>query len=293
MVVYVIAGIILLIIAAVIYLEYRNEKKYQEQKRRAEEKRRKKPTPKVTKRTPSDKEQSKPLHPKPRQTTPPSPESQKPTPLPKNTYELKKGGDKKPEKDTKSELEKTVKPDKDRTLSKATKPSNKPYELKEQPAKTIQKTGQIKTEERPKSEKKSEKEPELKPKSEAKPTEKKPPSDVELPKGDYPEFNYERLLEMGLSEEEAKVFVQELIPQIGEQIPLLDEAMKIPDFHEMERLTHSIKGSSTTIGTGGVSDLLVEYNTYLKSGKDVPVAEAYQTLLKKYFEKLKKQFPSE
>ena len=116
---------------------------------------------------------------------------------------------------------------------------------------------------------------------------------IELPKGEYPDFNYERLIEMGLTEEEALGFIQELIPQIGEQIPLIDDAMKIPDFHKMERLTHSIKGSSTTIGTGGVSDLLVEFNTYLKEGNNVQIAQAYQRHLKRYFEKLKKQFPKE
>jgi HPt (histidine-containing phosphotransfer) domain-containing protein len=117
--------------------------------------------------------------------------------------------------------------------------------------------------------------------------------DITLPKGEYPEFNYQRLLEMGLSEKEALEFIQELIPQIAEQIPLIDEAMEIPDFHKMERLTHSIKGSSTTIGTGGVSDLLVEFNTYLKEGENVQIAQAYQAHLKRYFEKLKKQFPQE
>ena len=127
------------------------------------------------------------------------------------------------------------------------------------------------------------------PSSEKTPEKQQQTSD--LPKGDYPDFNYDRLLEMGLSEEEAVAFIQELIPQIGEQIPLLDEAMKIPDFHKMERLTHSIKGSSTTIGTGGVSDLLTDYNTYLKTGNELSVAEAYQEHLKRYFEKLKKQFP--
>ncbi len=129
------------------------------------------------------------------------------------------------------------------------------------------------------------------PKPAPKPEPKKEQPAIELPKGDYPDFNYDRLIEMGLSEEEAMEFIQELIPQIGGQIPLIDEAMKIPDFHKMERLTHSIKGSSTTIGTGGVSDLLVDYNTYLKTGEELPVAEAYQEHLKRYFEKLKKQFP--
>jgi HPt (histidine-containing phosphotransfer) domain-containing protein len=127
--------------------------------------------------------------------------------------------------------------------------------------------------------------------SHQKPTQIKIESSTELPKKEYPDFNYERLMEMGLSKEDALEFIQELIPQIGTQIPLLDEALQIPDFEEMEHLTHSIKGSSTTIGTGGVSDLLVEYNTYLKTNAKVEVAQTYQKLLKHYFEKLKKQFP--
>jgi chemotaxis protein histidine kinase CheA len=62
------------------------------------------------------------------------------------------------------------------------------------------------------------------------------------------------------------------------------------DFHSMEKLTHSIKGSSTTVGTGGVSDLLSEFNTYLKTGKDVPVAEVYFKHLNRYTDELEKQF---
>lgn len=120
-------------------------------------------------------------------------------------------------------------------------------------------------------------------------TEEKP--STELPKCEYPKFNYSRLMAMGLSEEEAHEFIWELIPQILEQIPLIEKAMEVPDFHKMERLTHSIKGSSTTIGTGGVSDLLVDYNTYLKTGEELVVAKEYQKHLKYYLQKLQEQFP--
>jgi hypothetical protein len=113
---------------------------------------------------------------------------------------------------------------------------------------------------------------------------------IDLPTGNYPKFNHSRLLKMGLSEDEAKEFVKELIPQIGTQIPLIKEAMEIPDFHRMERLTHSIKGSSTTVGTGGVSDLLVDYNTYLKTGTELVISEAYFNHLNYYYEELKKQY---
>ena len=116
------------------------------------------------------------------------------------------------------------------------------------------------------------------------------PKDIAISLSDYPKFDHSRLIEMGLSQEEAKEFVRELIPQIGAQIPLIKEAMAIPDFHEMERLTHSIKGSSTTVGTGGVSDLLADFNTYLKSGAEPAIAEAYVEQLKYYCEELKEQY---
>jgi len=140
----------------------------------------------------------------------------------------------------------------------------------------------------PKVEEKTEPKPEPKievPKEEAKEAKK-------LPEANYPPFTHVRLVEMGLSDEEAKEFVAELIPQIEEQIPLIEEAMNIPDFHQMEKLTHSIKGSATNIGTGGVSDLLVACNTYLKTGTDIDIAKAYFEHLKQYTQELKEQYAS-
>ena len=111
-----------------------------------------------------------------------------------------------------------------------------------------------------------------------------------LPEANYPPFTHVRLVEMGLSDDEAKEFVCELIPQLEEQIPLIEAQLNIPDFHQIERLTHSIKGSATNIGTGGISDLLVDYNTYLKTGDDVDVAKAYFEHLKHYTQELKSQY---
>ncbi len=111
-----------------------------------------------------------------------------------------------------------------------------------------------------------------------------------LPKVKYPQFSHARLLDMGLSNEESIEFVQELIPQLEMQIPLIEEVMNIPDFRQMERLTHSIKGSTTNIGTGGVSDLLVECNTYLKSGTDIDIAKIYFEALKYYTKELREEY---
>ncbi len=95
---------------------------------------------------------------------------------------------------------------------------------------------------------------------------------------------------MGLSDEEAKEFVAELIPQLEMEIPLLEEAMQEGDFPKMERLTHGIKGSATNLGTGGVADLLVDYNTYVKTGTDIDIVKAYYENLVHYTAELKTQY---
>jgi len=111
-----------------------------------------------------------------------------------------------------------------------------------------------------------------------------------IPHKKYPIFSHERLIKMGLSEDEVLDFVKELIPQIEIQIPLIKEAIEHSDFHQAERLTHSIKGSSSTVGTGGVSELLVEYNTYLKSGTDTSIINTYFQDLIYYTNALKIQY---
>lgn len=135
-------------------------------------------------------------------------------------------------------------------------------------------------------------EPKLEPKPEPTPEPKIEVSKEtkELPEANYPQFTHVRLVEMGLSDEEAKEFVAELIPQIEVEIPLIEAAIQSGDFHKMERLTHGIKGSATNLGTGGVSDLLVEYNTYLKSGTDIDIAKAYFEHLVRYNNELKAQY---
>ena len=158
--------------------------------------------------------------------------------------------------------------------------------------------------------------PTLSPEKEIKPTEEKPDEDtleekfipevkeakpvelpeveeaepIHLPEANYPRFDHSRLIDMGLSEEDAKEFVKELILQIQTQLPLIKEAIDISDFQRMEELTHSIKGSATNLGTGGIADLIIDYDTYLKTGTEPAIAEAYFEHLNHYYEKLKEQY---
>ncbi len=176
--------------------------------------------------------------------------------------------------------------EKRRQQRQAPSPS-KPSTPPEKPKKVAQKP-EPKPE--PKIETKPEPKPEVKvePKPEPKPEVQK--ETKKLPEANYPQFTHVRLVEMGLSDEEAKEFVAELIPQIEVEIPLIEAAIQSGDFHKLERLTHGIKGSATNLGTGGVSDLLSEYNTYLKTGTDIDIAKAYLDHLIHYTNELKAQY---
>jgi len=133
-------------------------------------------------------------------------------------------------------------------------------------------------------------EPELQQVPEPEPKKELPTETKKLPEANYPQFTHVRLIEMGLSEEEAKEFVAELIPQIETEIPLIEAAIQEGDFHQIEKLTHGIKGSATNLGTGGVSDLLTDYNTYVKTGTDADIAKAYLEHLVDYTNELKAQY---
>ncbi|MEA3491361.1 MAG: Hpt domain-containing protein [Campylobacterota bacterium] len=112
----------------------------------------------------------------------------------------------------------------------------------------------------------------------------------ELPNGEYPDFNHSRLMDMGLSQTDANIFVHDLIVQIEDHIPKIEAAIRDREYDEIEHLTHSIKGSATNLGTGGIADVLVDYNTYCKTGKDDEVLLAYMMILKTHQVKLKEQF---
>ena len=112
----------------------------------------------------------------------------------------------------------------------------------------------------------------------------------ELPKGEYSDFNNSRLLDMGLSQEDADTFVLELIGQIDDHIPQLEAAIEAGDYEQVEHLTHSVKGSASNLGTGGVSDVMTDFNAYCKGGTDKEVLLAHLNNLKAYQEKLKSQF---
>ena len=113
----------------------------------------------------------------------------------------------------------------------------------------------------------------------------------EIKRKSYAPFTHQRLVEtMGLSHEEADEFVLELIHQLEDAIEELDKLIERGDFDRIEHVTHGLKGAATNIGSGGVADILVDYNTEMKNGKDPEAAQAYQELLKSAVSDLKIEY---
>lgn len=113
---------------------------------------------------------------------------------------------------------------------------------------------------------------------------------AEIKNKSYGTFDYQRLLDMGLSQSEAEEFVVELIHQLEAAVPQIESAASSHDLVAIEHITHGIKGAALNVGHGGVADLLVDYNTYMKHGTDENVAAAYLDKLKESISDLKVEF---
>ena len=108
---------------------------------------------------------------------------------------------------------------------------------------------------------------------------------------DYPPFDNTRTMEeFGLSKEEANDFIVDLIQQIEDEMPALITAVEANDSKQIEDISHMIKGSATNLGTGGVADVLIAFNTYMKTDNDPKVIAKYMRHLTRALEELKVQF---
>jgi len=107
----------------------------------------------------------------------------------------------------------------------------------------------------------------------------------------YPEFDNTRAVEqLGLSQEEADMFIAELVSQIEGEFSSLEAALEAKDCEKLEKISHMLKGSATSLGEGGVADVLVAFNTYCKDGDDMTVVRRHIDDLRHYFEKLKAKY---
>ncbi len=120
--------------------------------------------------------------------------------------------------------------------------------------------------------------------------EPEPEAVVEVPYT-YSAFDNTRTMdEFGLSAEEAAEFMVELIQQVEQEIPSLEAAVEAGDNKKIEDISHMIKGSATNLGTGGIADVLIDFNTYMKTEHDPAVIAAHMSNLRRALAELKTQF---
>lgn len=107
----------------------------------------------------------------------------------------------------------------------------------------------------------------------------------------YPPFDNTRAMEeFGLPKEDADEFIVDLIQQIEEEMPALEVAVQTEDNKQIENISHMIKGSATNLGTGGTADVLIDFNTYMKTGNDPLVIAGHMRNLHRSLAELKEQF---
>jgi len=102
--------------------------------------------------------------------------------------------------------------------------------------------------------------------------------------------NTRTMVEFGLSREEANDFILDLITQVEEELVNLEAAVEAHDTKKIEDISHMIKGSATNLGTGGIADVLVDFNTYMKSASEPEVIASHMRNLHRAYDELKTQF---
>lgn len=95
---------------------------------------------------------------------------------------------------------------------------------------------------------------------------------------------------MGIPQPQADDLVRQLISDIDDYIPKIEYALESKDYEEIEALNHRIRGSASTVGSGGIVDVFNDFNIYLKNDYDFEIISEYIRNIKKYQIKLKLKF---
>ena len=89
---------------------------------------------------------------------------------------------------------------------------------------------------------------------------------------------------------EADTSVLELVTQIEEALPELEAAAEAADTERLASVLHKLEASASSLGEGGVADLMAEFSTYCESGDDPQTLKTYLQDLRYHAEQLKSAF---
>ena len=117
-----------------------------------------------------------------------------------------------------------------------------------------------------------------------------PRIDVQIPTKEYPEFSNIRAVdEMGLTQKDADALVLELVKAIEAEIPRIEKALKTRELVTLEEIIHKITGSSSTLGSGGISSALISFYTAVQHHDDMNKLLIHLENVKYYLSRLKEE----
>lgn len=112
--------------------------------------------------------------------------------------------------------------------------------------------------------------------------------DITIPTKLYPKFDNSRAVdEMGLTQEDADTFVLDLVKAIEAEIPKIDTALSNGDYKSLEEIVHTITGTSSTLGSGGISSALISFYAAVQHHDTLQKLFIHQQNVKYYLSSLK------
>ncbi|GEM_PF-5524195 len=107
----------------------------------------------------------------------------------------------------------------------------------------------------------------------------------------YPAFDHSIAIEQfGLQESEVNEFISDLIAQIDGEIPALTASIDSGDYSDIRRISHLLKGSSLSLGSGGVTDAISALDHSAIADENIQKLQQHLADIKYYLEELKKSY---
>jgi len=113
-------------------------------------------------------------------------------------------------------------------------------------------------------------------------------STTSIPTKQYAPYSNSRAVdEMGLTQEEADTFERDLVGAIEAEIPKIEKAILGSDYKTIEEIVHTITGSSSTLGSGGISSALISFYAAVQHRDSFKTLYIHLQNLKYYVAELK------
>lgn len=119
-------------------------------------------------------------------------------------------------------------------------------------------------------------------------------TELVIPTKQHAKYDNTRAVEeMGLTQEEADGFVHDLVKAIESEIPKIEAAITASDYKTVEEIVHTITGSSSTLGSGGVSSALISFYTGVQHRDSFQELYVHLQNVKYYLSELREQISTE